>query len=72
MVLHKNGELLYTGVQNVVTNHLVAKVCIHFSYIFIQDYFCSINSNLTISEILIIVLFIFPVAVADHSKIKIK
>lgn len=26
MVLHKNGELLYTGVQDVVTKHLVSKV----------------------------------------------
>lgn len=26
MVLHKNGELLYSGVQDVVTNHLIKKV----------------------------------------------
>jgi len=27
MVLHKHGEKLYTGLREVVTDHLVNKVC---------------------------------------------
>lgn len=37
MVLHKNGELLYSGVQDVVTNHLIAKVR--------EDILTNINNN---------------------------
>ncbi len=28
MVLHKHGEKLYTGLRDVVTDHLVYKVCL--------------------------------------------
>jgi len=37
MVLHKNGELLYSGVQDVVTKHLVSKVR--------EDILSNINNN---------------------------
>lgn len=30
MVLHKHGERLYTGLREVVTEHLINKVCGHF------------------------------------------
>ena len=31
MVLHKHGEKLYSGLQEVVTEHLVKKVRVYFS-----------------------------------------
>lgn len=31
MVLHKHGEKLYTGLREVVTEHLINKVCNFFN-----------------------------------------
>lgn len=44
MVLHKHGEKLYTGLREVVTEHLINKVChlwiaIEVSYV---EEFCSV------------------------------
>lgn len=41
MVLHKHGEKLYTGLREVVTEHLINKV--RLSFLFIQRKAASVN-----------------------------